>query len=141
MHLAIHHSFAGAAHPESSFESLNIFIPAVRLITLNSMFTWGSGYIEFLQHECAAFIARELEGEADFQSVLEKLSNEWVTFETFTIDMEGLSFLFGEVLGHVYGPQFATIEGSQLRPFLRNSELSDRLTALWSPSLSGDVGL
>jgi hypothetical protein len=125
MQLAINSYFKGAAHGNVDFETINIFVPKVSLIAMESIFSRERSYAAAIFEEISTTLSIELD------QVRAKV-DEWTGFAKFTLTKRGMTFFFDMLLGRADGPQIVEVSAAKLRPYLANSTVAERLKILWS---------
>jgi TIR domain len=123
--LAINSYFKGAAHGNVDFETINIFVPKVSLIAMESIFSRERSYAAAIFEEISTTLSIELD------QVRAKV-DEWTGFAKFTLTKRGMTFFFDMLLGRADGPQIVEVSAAKLRPYLANSTVAERLKILWS---------
>ncbi|HEL4845749.1 MULTISPECIES: TIR domain-containing protein [Stenotrophomonas] len=112
--LSLHYSVgwygAGAAHPNTHFESYNFYINGrVTTMELSALFTDSDEALKRISAACIQQLSKEywertaeLPEQSDIESFRSGAGEEWENFQVFTISRNGLRFLFHPYQVHAY---------------------------------------
>ena len=123
LHISTHFYYAGATHSLSKFDSINIFVPTMTMISLRNIFDQRSGYLKMLEETTVIEIPKQIGGPGPGASYFTEPSS----FDQFTINKRGLTFLFNQV-PRVFGPgRLVDISREELKPLLSTTTVAQQL--------------
>ncbi len=118
--------YAGAAHPNSTSQTLNFDLSNGKQLKLADLFLPGSKYLQAI----SAYCVKELTAQAQKQGADGMLDDEWIkrgagaepdNYQNWTVTKKGLAITFDpyQVAPYAAGPQYVTVPFSALKDIIK----------------------
>ncbi len=118
--------YAGAAHPNSSSQTLNFDLSNGKQLKLSDLFQPGSKYLQSISTYCV----KELTAQAQKQGADAMLDADWIkrgagaepdNYQNWTVTRKGLAITFDpyQVAPYAAGPQYVTVPYSALKDIIK----------------------